>query len=70
MRKDDTIEFIKWCYSPVYKQRGNSGSCLRVSAQYPEYDTFIIIDKTGRSILPDGVYLTAEELYEYWLNNK
>lgn len=68
--KNDTIEFIKWCYAPVHRKSNNLGSWLRVAPQFPDYDSFIIIGDTGKSILPDGTFLTAGELYEYWLNNK
>lgn len=71
--KDTTplaVEFLKWCDTPVYRAEGELGSRLRVIPQFPEYDTYMVIDETGYSVLPKGTFLTAEELYEYWLNNR
>lgn len=62
------VEFIKWCNTPVYRAIGELGFRLRVQPQFPEYDSFLVIDATGYSVLPKGKFLSAEELYEYWLN--
>ncbi len=73
--KDDfTPEFIalmffKWCNTPVFRAVGELGYRMRVQAQFPEYNTFLIIDESGYSILPTNVYLTSEQLYKYWFNN-
>jgi hypothetical protein len=62
------VEFLKWCNSPVYRASGELGFRLRVQPQFPEYDSYIVIDETGYSVFPKGEFLSAEELYEYWLN--
>jgi hypothetical protein len=62
------VEFLKWCNTPVYQASGELGFRLRVQPQFPEYNTYIIIDETGYSVFPKGKFLSAEELYEYWIN--
>lgn len=62
-----SVEFLKWCNTPVYRAAGELGFRLRVQPQFPEYDTYIVIDKTGYSVLGEGVFLTSEEVYDYWL---
>lgn len=62
------VEFLKWCNTPVYRASGELGFRLRVQPQFPEYDSYLVIDATGYSVLPKGKFLSAEELYEYWLN--
>lgn len=62
------VEFLKWCNTPVYRASGELGFRLRVQPQFPEYDSYIVLDETGCSILPKGKFLSAEDLYEYWLN--
>lgn len=62
------VEFLKWCNTPVYRASGELGFRLRVQPQFPEYDSYIVLDETGCSIFPKGKFLSAEELYEYWLN--
>ena len=61
------VEFLKWCNTPVYRANGELGFRLRVQPQFPEYDTYLVIDATGLSVFPKGQFLSAEELYEYWL---
>ena len=62
------VEFLKWCNTPLYRASGELGFRLRVQPQFPEYDSYLIIDATGYSVLPKGKLLSVEELYEYWLN--
>jgi hypothetical protein len=62
------VEFLKWCNTPVYRASGGLDLRLRVQPQFPEYDSYIVIDETGYSVFPKGKFLSAEELYEYWLN--
>lgn len=62
-----TVEFLKWCYTPIYKAPNGLKSTMRVIPQLPDYDTFVIIDDTGNSVLPKGTFLTAEQVHEYWL---
>ena len=64
------VEFMKWCYTPICKERNQLASQFRVQPQYPEYNMYIIIDATGYSIFPKGKYLTIEEVYNYWFNLK
>ena len=62
------VDFLKWCNTPIYRAAGELGFRLRVQAQFPEYDSYLVIDETGYSIFPKGKFLSAKELYEYWLN--
>lgn len=62
------VDFLKWCNTPVYRAPIEHGFRLRVQPQFPEYDSYIVIDETGYSVFPKGKFLTTEELYEYWLN--
>jgi hypothetical protein len=59
-------DFLKWCNTPICSKSGGFGYTKRVTAQAPDYDSYSIIDETGDSLLPDGTWLSAEELYEYW----
>jgi len=70
--KELTIEFFKWCNTPIYMSSNGILRTykLRVVAQFPEYDSYIVIDSNGRSVLPDGKFLTAEELYDYWVETE
>ena len=62
------VDFFKWCNTPIYRAVGELGFRLRVQPQFPEYDTYLVIDETGYSVFHKGKFLSAEELYEYWLN--
>ena len=62
------VDFLKWCNTPVYRASSELGFTLRVQPQFPEYDSYIVIDETGYSVFPKGKFLSAEELYEYWVN--
>lgn len=62
------VDFIKWCNTPIHRSAGELGFKLRVQPQFPEYNSYLVIDATGCSVFPTGKFLSAEELYEYWLN--
>jgi len=66
---ETAIEFITWCNTPIYRAGGELGFRLRVQPQFPEYNSYIVIDSTGYSVLPKGKFLSAKELYEYWLDS-
>ena len=71
--KNDTslcVEFLAWCNTPVYRAAGELGFRTRVQPQYPEYNTYLVIDETGYSVLPQNKFLTTEELYTYWLDTR
>ena len=63
------VEFLKWCTEPVAR-KSFSMKHPRAVAQVPDYKDFIVIDKTGRSILGEGIFLTHEQLFDYWLNHR
>ena len=60
-------EFLKWCNTPMHRDDGSLSSKLRAIPQLPDYDTYIVIDADGKNRLAQGMFLTVEELYEYWL---
>ena len=66
LSKQDVIEFYEWCNFPIYRESGNLGFNKRVIPQFPDYNTYIIIDGTGNSIYPKGVFITTEQLIEIW----
>lgn len=62
------MDFLEWCNTPIFRSSGELGFRLRVQPQFPEYNTYIVIDETGNSIFPKDKFLTTKELYEYYLN--
>lgn len=60
-------EFLNWCNTPMFRGSGELSFRLRVQPQYPDYNTFYVIDENGTSIFNKD--LTTEELYDYWVNN-
>jgi hypothetical protein len=64
------IEFIEWCNFPMYRPDGEHGFRSRVQSQFPEYNSYRIIDESGYSTLPKGKFLTTKELYEEFLKTK
>lgn len=62
------VEFLKWVNTPVHRANGELGYTLRAIPQFPNYDVYTVIDATGHSIFPRGKFLSAEELYNYWLD--
>ena len=60
------IEFYEWCNFPIYREHGNLGFNKRVMPQFPDYNVYTIIDETGKSILPQGKFLTTKELFQFW----
>lgn len=68
-KKHHATDFLKWCNERVYRPNGNDiGMMPRAIAQAPDYDTYIIIDERGRSVLGEGVYISVYELYDYWIS--
>lgn len=67
---NEAIEFFKWCNTPMFWEDLNLRPYFRVIPQFPMYEVYIIIDEHGKKITPAGVYLTIEEVYEYWKQNK
>ncbi len=63
---NQAVEFLKWCNTPVYRAIGKLSFMLRIQPQFPEYNTYLVIDETGNSVFPNGKFLSAEELYEYY----
>lgn len=63
---ENAIEFFKWCNTPIYRASGELGFKLIVQPQYPEYNTYIVLDEDGYSVFKDNL-LSAEQLYEYWV---
>ena len=63
-------QFLNWCNTPMYRSTNELGFQKRVIAQFPDYNTYVIINEKGESIFPKGKFLTTEEVYEYWLKNK
>ena len=61
--------FLDWCNHPIFQVKNELGFRTRVQPQFPEYNTYGIIDENGRSILSIGVFLTSTELYEFYLYN-
>lgn len=68
--KQISIDFIEWCNKPMYREVGNLGFEKRVTALYPDYNVYIVIDEKGNSIFPKGKFLTTEELFEEFLKQK
>ena len=66
----EAASFLDWCNEPIYRSPRDIGYQTRVKVQYPEYNSYIIIDSKGDNILPQGVFLSSSELYEYWLKHK
>lgn len=66
----EIIAFLKWCNTPIYRAAGELGFKMRAMAQFPDYNTYLVIDETGNSVLPEGKFLTAEELFEYWVDTR
>ncbi len=64
---DKMFDFINWMTEPLY----NSGTRLssaqpRCKPQAPDYTQYIVIDNKGRNVLPEGKFLTINELYTYY----
>ncbi len=60
------IKFLEWCNTPMCQGSGELSFKLRTQAQFPFYVYYTVIDESGRSIFPEGKFLTAEELFDYW----
>jgi hypothetical protein len=68
--KQIAIEFVEWCNFPMYREVRNLGFEKRVTALYPDYNVYIVIDEKGNSIFPKGKFLTTEELFEEFLKQR
>jgi hypothetical protein len=62
------IEFFQWCNAPVFRPDGNLRHATRVIAQFPEYDTFAVLDDQGR--YGGDKYFTAQEVFDLWAKNR
>lgn len=69
INQQEIIEFVDWCYSPVYQKRGQLSFERRVVSQAPDHLEFAILDEKGDSLLGKGIFLNTTQLFEYWLNN-
>jgi hypothetical protein len=67
---NEMIEFIEWCNYPIYRDERELGFRLRVVPQFPDYNSYIVIDETGNSILPKGMFFTTKELIQVWKEQK
>lgn len=68
MEKQNAAKFLDWCNEPVYRAPGNLSFESRAKAQFPDYNSYTLINDKGKSVLPEGKFLSAEELYDYWCN--
>jgi len=57
------IAFAKWMNEPIHRAAGSLSFTRRCVAQAPDYDTYILINKHGDSLLPEGTYPTLDGLY-------
>ncbi len=71
IHKKHAIEFLKWA-TELIANASNTGLKWQTRAvpQQPFGDCFIVINRSGYNILPEGKFLTHEELYEYWLKEQ
>ena len=67
---EDMIEFTEWCNYPIYRADGELGFRKRVQVQYPDYNSYTIIDEKGNSLLPTGKFFTTKGLIEFWKEQK
>lgn len=68
MDNKELANFIDWCNTPVYQNIGDLSPLRRVVAQLPDYKEYSIIGKKGKIIeYNDKMFLTSEELVEYYL---
>ena len=71
MDNKELAKFIGWCNTPVYQTTGDLVPLRRVIAQLPDYQEYSIIDKEGEIIeYNDKMFLSSEELVEYYLNTQ
>jgi hypothetical protein len=62
------IQFLLWCAERIQRPDGDLLSPQRVIAQFPEYDTFAVLDDQGRYV--EDKYFTAQEVYAFWAKNR
>ena len=63
------IEFLDWCNTPMYQPVGHLAYLTRVIAQFPDYKLYVIINEKGQSVLDEHQYFTAEEVFNYFIEN-
>lgn len=63
--KNKAIDFLLWCFSPMYKIANGQKPLTRLQSTYKG---FVIIDKNGNSVIGADTYLKIDEVYDYWLN--
>lgn len=71
MDNKELAKFIDWCNTPIYQAIGDLIPFRRVVAQLPDYKEYSIIGKKGEIIeYNDKMFLTSEELVEYYLTTQ
>ena len=63
------IKFLEWCNTPMYQGSGELSFKLRTQAHSPFYVHYLVIDESGNPVFPEGKFLTAEELFDYWIDS-
>lgn len=68
----EAIEFLKWCDTPMYRAVNELSFRPRCICQFPDYDVYMVIDENGNNVFAytEKLFLTAEELYNYWLKQR
>lgn len=66
--KELAVEFLKWCTEPV-SRKSFKLKLPRVVPFNQDYQNFVVIDEDHLSILGKGVFLTHEQLFDYWFEN-
>lgn len=65
-----SIEFLEWCNYQVVNPQKVLGFDKRVTPQYPDFKTYIILNNKGENILPEGKFLTTKELFQEFLKQR
>lgn len=64
------IEFLEWCNYQVVNPQKVLGFDKRVTPQYPDFKTYIVLNNKGQNILPEGKFLTTKELFQEFLKQR
>lgn len=64
------IEFLEWCNYQVVNPQKVLGFDKRVTPQYPDFKTYTILNNKGKNILPEGKFLTTQELFQEFLKQR